>query len=163
MINIDLDDDTAEQVTVETLKESLGYVSNPTLEKAIRYTIAYFSVPGTYLNGRYDLDADDEEGLAASEIAAADLLSSWEYYEDPEGKVIPITNNQTINLRWTMDKQKIQFYLKKFSFYVIMVPLAITWDVFFWSVDTLHHLLSMVDDRVGRKLNDLADRIHNQS
>ena len=98
MINIDLDEDTAEQVTVQTLKESLGYVSNPTLEKAIQYTIAYFSVPGTYLNGRYDLDADDE-GKSDYEIAAADLLSSWEYYEDPEGKVIPITNNQTINLR----------------------------------------------------------------
>jgi hypothetical protein len=56
VINIDLDYDQCDKVTLETLLDYLK--TDPSMPKALQehfhYVIAYMSVPGQYEKGKYD-------------------------------------------------------------------------------------------------------------
>ena len=53
---IELTSDEAEDIIVEDLKATLENVTNKKLIKALKRVIAFYSVPGTYEDGKYDLD-----------------------------------------------------------------------------------------------------------
>lgn len=49
-----------DEITRHNLVEGLVYVDNSELREAMNKVIAYYSVPGEYLDGKYDLpDYDD--------------------------------------------------------------------------------------------------------
>ena len=49
-----LRDDVIDEMILELLKEDLEVTEDPILTNALHIVIAYYSVPGTYMEGDYD-------------------------------------------------------------------------------------------------------------
>jgi hypothetical protein len=56
MITVKLPDESVAEVVLQSLQNDLEHVSNEVLRDAIHKTIAWYSIPETYLGGKYDLD-----------------------------------------------------------------------------------------------------------
>ena len=54
-ITIELNDDQTEDIVRNKLIDDLNWVENAILRDAIEMVIAYYSVPGSYKNGKYDM------------------------------------------------------------------------------------------------------------
>ena len=55
MIKLEITNDQADEVVRQTLIDSVDMIEDEALQIHMKYVIAYFSVPGTYENGRYDI------------------------------------------------------------------------------------------------------------
>lgn len=52
---VEISDESLDEIVVAALTRSLQSVEDEELEEAIHTVIAYHSVPGTYLDGTYDV------------------------------------------------------------------------------------------------------------
>lgn len=48
--------ESVDEIVVDVLKDDLLHVENEELRKAIHTVIAYYSIPGQYEDGKYDLE-----------------------------------------------------------------------------------------------------------
>jgi len=54
---IDVSDESIDEIVVATLTRSLELAEEEELKEAMHKVIAYFSVPGSYLGGAYDVES----------------------------------------------------------------------------------------------------------
>lgn len=50
--------ESVDEIVVDVLKDDLLHVANEELRKAMHTVIAYYSVPGQYEDGKYDLEEE---------------------------------------------------------------------------------------------------------
>lgn len=61
-IDVELNCDQIDDIVYRALFEMLDNEGNPKIRKALHKVIAYNSIPGHYLNGKYDLESYVNEG-----------------------------------------------------------------------------------------------------
>ena len=54
-IKIEIDQEQASKITRDDLVNGLEFIDNSELMDAMHKVIAYYSVPGEYMDGKYDL------------------------------------------------------------------------------------------------------------
>ena len=59
MITVEIDIEQASEITRQTLVDDLEFIENGELMDAMHKVIAYYSVPGQYMDGKYDLPDTD--------------------------------------------------------------------------------------------------------